>query len=68
VSRTDTCPDCGGALERMTLQGTDAMGSLTIVDEGDDDGFLGGFRANEILEPVPYVCAECRRVLWSAEE
>lgn len=52
----------------MTLQGTDTMGSPTIVDEGDDDGFLGGVRAEEILEPVPYVCAECRRVLWYAEE
>jgi len=62
------CPDCGEPLERMELQGTDALGSLSIVSPADDDGFLSSVRADEILTPVPYVCPECRRTLVYAEE
>ena len=52
----------------MELQGTDVMGSLQIVAPASDDGFLSSFRADEVLTPVPYVCPECRRTLWYAEE
>ena len=62
------CPDCEEPLERMELQGTDAMGSLAIVSPASDDGFLSSVRADEILTPVPYVCPECRRTLVYAEE
>ena len=62
------CPDCTEPLERMELQGTDAMGTLSIVSEASDEGFLGSIRADEVLTPVPYVCPECRRTLVYAEE
>jgi len=62
------CPDCGEPLERMELQGTDALGTLTVVSEASDDGFLSGLRADEVLTPVPYVCPECRRTLVYVEE
>ncbi|MGQ4555282.1 hypothetical protein [Halobellus sp. GM3] len=61
------CPDCEEPLERMELQGTSALGSLSIVAPADD-GFLSGIRADEVLAPVPYVCPECRRTLVYAEE
>ena len=51
----------------MELQGTDVMGTLSIVSEASDDGFLSSLRADEILTPVPYVCPECRRILVYAE-
>jgi hypothetical protein len=63
-----TCPDCEDSLERMELQGTDAVGELAIVSPSTDDGFLSRIRADEILTPVPYVCAECRRTLLYAEK
>ncbi|MFC4405965.1 hypothetical protein [Haloarchaeobius iranensis] len=62
-----TCPDCGEQLEEMELQGTDAIGELSIVSEASDDGFLSSVRADEILTPVPYVCPDCRRTLLYAE-
>jgi len=62
------CPDCEEPLERMKLQGTDAVGELSIVSEPTDDGFLSSVRADEILTPVPYVCPECRRSLFYAEK
>jgi hypothetical protein len=52
----------------MELQGTDALGELSIASPSTDDGFLSGVRAAEILTPVPYVCPECRRTLLYAEE
>ncbi|PHQ44753.1 hypothetical protein [Halorubrum distributum] len=61
------CPDCEEPLEEMELQGTDALGSLSIVSQGSNEGFLGGLRADEILAPVPYVCPDCRRTLLYAE-
>lgn len=61
------CPDCEESLEQMELQGTDVMGTLSIVSEASEDGFLSSFRADEILTPVPYVCPECRRTLVYAE-
>ncbi len=61
------CPDCGEPLEQMELQGTDAVGELSIVSQTEDDGFLSSMRADEILTPVPYVCPECRRTLIYAE-
>ncbi|SNZ05839.1 hypothetical protein SAMN06269185_0962 [Natronoarchaeum philippinense] len=68
MSAEKVCPDCEEPLVEMELQGTSAMGSLTIVAEATDDGFLSGIRADEILTPVPYVCPECRRTLVYAEE
>lgn len=62
------CPDCGDALEQMELQGTDAVGELAIVSTSTEDGLLSSVRADDILLPVPYVCPECRRILWYAEE
>jgi len=62
------CPDCEESLEQMELQGTDAMGTLSIVSEASDDGFLSSIRADEILTPVPYVCPNCRRTLLYAEK
>ncbi|MDB2224079.1 MULTISPECIES: hypothetical protein [Halorubrum] len=62
-----TCPDCEEPLEEMELQGTDALGTLSVVSDGSSDGFLGGLSADEILTPVPYVCPECRRTLIYAE-
>lgn len=62
----DTCLDCDGTLERMTLQGEDAVRTPTIVSELDDDGFLDAVRAETVYRPVPYVCADYRRVLWYA--
>lgn len=61
------CPDCEEPLEQMQLQGTDVVGTLSIVSEASDDGFLHSLRADEILTPVPYVCPECRRTLVYAE-
>jgi len=61
------CPDCEESLEQMELQGTDVMGTLSIVSEASDDGFLSSLRADEILTPVRYVCPECRRTLVYAE-
>jgi len=52
----------------MELQGTDAMGTLSIVSAAADDGFLSSLQADEILTPVPYVCPDCRRTLVYAEE
>lgn len=63
-----TCPDCEEPLEQMELQGTDAVGALSIVSEASDDGFLSSVRADEVLTPVPYVCPNCRRTLLYAEE
>ncbi|MFD1598966.1 hypothetical protein [Halobellus rarus] len=68
MSSEKVCPDCGEPLERMELQGTDVLGSLSIVSPADDDGLLSGIRADEILAPVPYVCPTCRRTLIYAEE
>jgi|GEM_PF-2010450 len=68
MSAARECPDCGELLEAMELQGTDVMGSLQIVAPASDGGFLSSFRADEVLTPVPYVCPECRRTLWYAEE
>jgi len=62
------CPDCEESLEQMELQGTDVMGTLSIVSEASDDGFLSSMRADEILTPVPYVCPNCRRTLLYAEK
>jgi hypothetical protein len=62
------CPDCEESLEQMELQGTDVMGTLSIVSEASDDGFLSSIRADEILTPVPYVCPNCRRTLLYAEK
>ena len=62
------CPDCEESLEQMGLQGTDVMGTLSIVSEASDDGFLSSIRADEILTPVPYVCPNCRRTLLYAEK
>ena len=62
------CPDCEESLEQMELQGTDLMGTLSIVSEASDDGFLSSMRADEILTPVPYVCPNCRRTLLYAEK
>jgi len=67
MSTQKHCPDCEEPLEQMKLQGTDALGELSIVSEGSDEGFLGSFRADEILTPVPYVCPECGRTLLYAE-
>ena len=67
MSTETRCPDCEEPLERMKLQGTDALGELSIVSEGSDEGFLGSVRAGEILTPVPYVCPECGRTLLYAE-
>jgi uncharacterized protein YbaR (Trm112 family) len=61
------CPDCELPLEQMELQGTDALGSLSIVAPADG-GFLSSVRAEEILTPVPYVCPDCRRTLVYAED
>jgi len=63
-----TCPDCEESLEQMELQGTDVMGTLAVVSEASDDGFLSGMRADEILTPIPYVCPNCRRILLYAEK
>ena len=63
-----TCPDCEQPLEQMELDGTDTVGELSIVAPSTDDGFLSSIRADEILTPVPYVCPDCRRTLWYAEE
>jgi len=68
MSSERNCPDCGESLERMTLQGSSAVGDLTVVSEASDDQFLSSVRADEILTPVPYVCPECRRTLFYAEE
>lgn len=62
------CPDCDEPLERMSLQGTDTLGELSIVSESTEEGFLGNVRANEILTPIPYVCPECRRTVLYAEK
>ncbi|RZV08749.1 hypothetical protein BDK88_2823 [Natrinema hispanicum] len=62
-----TCPDCQEPLEQMELQGTDALGSLSIVSPASDDKFLSSIRADETFTPVPYVCPECRRTLVYAE-
>ncbi|WP_424015995.1 hypothetical protein ACOZ35_08805 [Halorubrum xinjiangense] len=62
------CPDCEEPLEEMEFQGSDALGSLAIVSEASNDGFLSGLRADEILTPVPYVCPDCRRTLVYAEQ
>ena len=62
------CPDCEESLEQMELQWTDVMGTLSIVSEASDDGFLSSIRADEILTPVPYVCPNCRRTLLYAEK
>lgn len=51
----------------MTLQAPDVVGELAVVSEAED-GFLSGIRADEILEPVPYVCPSCRRILFYAED
>jgi uncharacterized protein YbaR (Trm112 family) len=67
MSTGKLCPDCEEPLEEMELQGTDVMGTLSIVSEASDDGFLDSLRADEILTPVPYVCPECRRTLVYAE-
>ena len=67
MSSAKVCPDCDEALEQMELQGTDVMGTLSIVSEASDDGFLSSLQADEILTPVPYVCPECRRTLVYAE-
>jgi len=67
MSADKLCPDCEVPLERMELQGTDAMGTLSIVSAATDDGFLSSLRADEILTPVPYVCPDCRRTLVYAE-
>jgi hypothetical protein len=61
------CPDCEEPVEEMELQAPDVMGSLAIVSESTDDGFLSNLRADEILTPVPYVCPNCRRILLYAE-
>jgi uncharacterized protein YbaR (Trm112 family) len=68
MSSEKTCPDCEEPLERMELQGTDAVGELSIVSPSTDDGLLSSIRADEILTPVPYVCPECRRTLLYAEK
>ncbi|TKX57761.1 hypothetical protein EXE48_17770 [Halorubrum sp. ASP1] len=66
---THTCarrrgrPDCGEPLEAVELQGTDALGTLSIVSDGPNDGLLGGLCAGEIITPVPCVRPECRRAL-----
>ncbi|MFB6129363.1 MAG: hypothetical protein ABEJ28_00900 [Salinigranum sp.] len=62
------CPDCGEAMERMTLRGSSAVGELSVVSEKPDTGFLSGIRADEILTPIPYVCPDCRRILLYAED
>jgi uncharacterized protein YbaR (Trm112 family) len=67
MSSEKVCPDCEEPLEQMELQGTDVMGTLSIVSEASDDEFLSSIRADEILTPVPYVCPNCRRTLLYAE-
>jgi rubredoxin len=59
-----TCPDCDEPLEQMELQGTDVVGDISIVSQEPEEGFLSSLRADEILTPVPYVCPECRRILF----
>ena len=62
-----SCPDCDEPLEQMELQGTSAMGEMSIVSKSPENSFLSSIRADEILTPVPYVCPECRRTLFYAE-
>jgi hypothetical protein len=52
----------------MKLQGSDVVGGINLVSEEPTEGFLSGIRSNEILTPVPYVCPECRRALFYAED
>jgi uncharacterized OB-fold protein len=61
------CPDCGDSLERMELQGTSAVGQITIVSEEPTEGLFSSVRADEVLTPVPHVCPSCRRTLFYAE-
>ncbi|RLM59410.1 hypothetical protein DVK02_01285 [Halobellus sp. Atlit-31R] len=68
MSDEKRCPDCEEPLTEMRLQGSDAVGTPTIVSEEPTDGFLSSVRADEILTPVPYVCPDCRRTLFYAEE
>ena len=62
------CPDCGEAMKRMKLQGSDAVGTINVISAEPKEGFLGSFRSDEILTPVPYVCPECRRTVFYAED
>ncbi|WP_225336589.1 hypothetical protein [Halomicrobium urmianum] len=68
MSSERRCPDCDEPLERMALQGSSALGDVTLVSDEPAEGLLGNLRADEILRPVPYVCPECRRTLFYAEE
>ncbi|NHX37802.1 MULTISPECIES: hypothetical protein [Halolamina] len=68
MSTDRECPDCGEPLEAMELQGSSALGDVVLVSDESADGLFGGLRADEILEPVPYVCPACRRTLFYAEE
>ncbi|WP_458188045.1 hypothetical protein [Haladaptatus sp. NG-WS-4] len=68
MSSERTCPGCDETMDQMKLSGTDAMGDIKIVSEGPKEGFLSSIRADEILTPVPYVCPECRRTVFYAED
>lgn len=62
------CPDCYEPSERISLQGTDTLGELSIVSGSTGEGFLGNIRADETLTPIPYVGPECRRTVLYAEK
>ena len=62
------CPDCGAQLNRMILQGSNVIGGIHVVSEEPTNGFLSSVRSDEVLTPIPYVCPECRRTLFYAEE
>lgn len=61
------CVECEVEMERMELRDGQSRRTALVTDESKD-GILGFLGEKETLTPVPYVCPECRRVQFYAED
>ncbi|WP_435347154.1 hypothetical protein [Haloarchaeobius sp. HRN-SO-5] len=67
MSSERTCPDCDEPLTEMELELGGTFDDVHVVSDKSSDGLLGVPRVDEMLRPIPYVCPECRRILFYGE-
>ncbi|WP_158055443.1 hypothetical protein [Halorussus halophilus] len=62
------CPDCGVEMDATKLQTQAYQDEVKLVTDESKGGLRGTLGAKEKLTPIPYVCPECQRVLFYAED
>lgn len=67
MKRIRQCADCEVEMEQMELRDTQSR-RIDLVTDESKNGVLGFLGEKETLTPVPYVCPECRRIQFYAED